>query len=63
MSLVETAIALAVDQAGLDVIPAVLIARTGDLIIIDSSVARSPNRVAILHDEAAAYRDEWMLSA
>lgn len=63
MSLVETATALAVGQADHNLIPAVLIARTGELRIIDRGVATHADRVALLHEESAAYRDEWALGA
>lgn len=63
MTLVETATALAVGQVDPLLIPAILIARTGQLVSVDSLKATSPERVAFLQDEAAAYRDEWVLSA
>lgn len=63
ISLVETATALAVNRADPNLIPAVLVARTGELILINSSAATSQDRVALLQDESAAYRNEWVLSA
>jgi len=63
MTLVETATALAVGQADPTLIPAILLARTGQLVVVDSLEATSPDRVAFLQDEAAAYKDEWVLSA
>jgi hypothetical protein len=63
VTLMETATALAVGQVDQNLIPAILIARTGQLATIDSLEATSSNRVAFLQNEAAAYRDEWVLSA
>ncbi|MBD8611836.1 hypothetical protein IFT77_15210 [Frigoribacterium sp. CFBP 13729] len=63
MTLVETATALAVGQADPTLIPAILLARTGQLVVVDSLEATSSDRVAFLQDEAAAYKDEWVLSA
>ena len=63
MALMETATALAVSQLDPALIPALLVARTGELRFIDSREATSPDRIAFLHEEAAAYRQEWALSA
>jgi hypothetical protein len=58
-SLMETAVALAVEQSPEAATPAIVLVRAGSLRVVDSEAALTSARIGLLETEVAAYREEW----
>lgn len=63
MILMETAVALAVQQIDPSLKPMIVLARAGIAHPIDSAVALTPERIAFLRAESLAYRAAWAVAA
>lgn len=63
LTLMDTAVALAVRQIDAETIPAIIMVRTGTIHLIDVDAATESDRVRFLRGESLAYRSEWAASA
>lgn len=63
LRLMETSIALASRESVPGAVPAIVIARTGQIHLINTDLATSPQRIDELHDASQAYLEEWRATA
>jgi hypothetical protein len=63
IGIIDTAVALAVQTIDPTLEPVVVMARAGQLRVIDSPQAMSGLRIARLRDESLAYQAEWSATA
>jgi hypothetical protein len=63
LGVLDTAVALAAQEAAPGAVPAIIMARAGTLRIIDTRVALSAGQIEFLRQESLSYREEWSASA